>query len=260
MPTKNLSKGRVFAILPAAGSGTRMGDPLPKQYLEINGLPMIVHTLTAIARVQRIQTIVVVIASDDVHWDPMIARHGHGRGDGHEHGQNQNQNQNQQLRDRLQVFRVGGNTRAESVLNGLRAVASEFGENDRAMVHDAARPCIRSELIEQFLDELEDDPIGGLLALPVADTLKRGSADQRVEQTVNRQQLWRAQTPQMFRAGLLGKALAGMPEATDESQAVEALGYQPKLVIGESANLKVTYATDMKIAQLLLAEGRVVTR
>jgi 2-C-methyl-D-erythritol 4-phosphate cytidylyltransferase len=123
------------------------------------------------------------------------------------------------------------------------------------MVHDAARPCIRSELIEQFLDELEDDPIGGLLALPVADTLKRSSPDQRVEQTVDRQHLWRAQTPQMFRVGLLTKALASMPEATDESQAIEAIGYQPKLIIGESANLKVTYATDMKLAQILLTES-----
>lgn len=222
-----------------------MGDPLPKQYLEINGLPMIIHTLTAMSQVARIETIVVVIAADDAYWDAVILRNAQERGHG--------------LSDRLQVFRVGGKTRAESVLNGLRAVESVFGTTDCALVHDAARPCIRSELIEQFLDELEDDPIGGLLALPVADTLKRSSPDQRVELTVDRQQLWRAQTPQMFRVGLLGKALAKMPEATDESQAIEALGYQPKLVIGESANLKVTYATDMKLAQILLAESESTT-
>ena len=241
MPTTNSNKGRVFAIVPAAGSGTRMGDPLPKQYLPINGLPMILHTLTAMARVTRIEIIVVVIAADDIYWDAVIAQNAHAQRRG--------------LTDRLQVFRVGGKTRAESVLNGLRAVESVFGPTDRAMVHDAARPCIRSELIEQFLDELEDDPIGGLLALPVADTLKRSSPDQRVEQTVDRQHLWRAQTPQMFRVGLLTKALASMPEATDESQAIEAIGYQPKLIIGESANLKVTYATDMKLAQILLTES-----
>ena len=218
-----------------------MGDPLPKQYLEINGLPMIIHTLNAMAKVQRIESIVVVIAADDTYWDKVIARHG------------------KDISGRLAVFRVGGKTRAESVLNGLRAVETSYGANDRAMVHDAARPCIRSELIEQFLDELEDDPIGGLLALPVADTIKRASADQRVEQTVDRQQLWRAQTPQMFRVDLLAKALTAMPGATDESQAIEAIGYQPKLVIGESANLKVTYATDMKLARILLAESESIT-
>jgi 2-C-methyl-D-erythritol 4-phosphate cytidylyltransferase len=241
MLTKISNKRRVFAIVPAAGSGTRMGDPLPKQYLPINGLPMILHTLTAMAGVARIETIVVVIAANDTYWDTVISRHTQERGHG--------------LSARLQVFRVGGRTRAESVLNGLRAVESMFGRDDCAMVHDAARPCIRSELLEQFLDELEDDPIGGLLALPVADTLKRSTPDQRVEHTLNRQQVWRAQTPHMFRVGLLTQALAEMPGATDESQAIEAIGYQPKLVIGESANLKVTYATDMKLAQFLLSES-----
>jgi 2-C-methyl-D-erythritol 4-phosphate cytidylyltransferase len=245
MPTTNSTKGRVFAIVPAAGSGTRMADPLPKQYLPINGLPMILHTLTAMARVARIETIAVVIAADDSYWDDVIARNCQQRGSS--------------LIDRLQVFRVGGKTRAESVLNGLRAVSPVFGPTDRAMVHDAARPCIRSELIEQFLDELEEDPIGGLLALPVADTLKRASLDLRVEQTVDRQQFWRAQTPQMFRVDLLAKALTAMPGATDESQAIEAIGYQPKLIIGESANLKVTYATDMTLARILLAESESTT-
>ncbi len=237
MPPTNIKKRRVVAIVPAAGTGTRMGDPLPKQYLDINGKPMIIHTLLAMARVVRIEKIVVVIAADDAYWDGLLQRFG------------------EEIRHRLSVHRVGGKTRAASVLNGLTAVSAEFNKDDWALVHDAARPCIRSELIEQFLDELEDEAVGGLLALPVADTLKRSSVDQRVETTVERQHLWRAQTPQMFGIEMLSRALAAAPAATDEAQSVEMLGYQPKLVIGESTNLKVTYATDMKLAQILLMEG-----
>ncbi len=218
-----------------------MGDPLPKQYLDINGSPMIIHTLSAMARVARIERIVVVIAADDAYWDGVVKRHG------------------QSISHRLDVQRVGGSTRAASVLNGLNAIRAAFAPTDWALVHDAARPCIRTELIEQFLDELEDESIGGLLALPVADTLKRSTADQRVEATVDRQQLWRAQTPQMFSLDVLGRALWAMPDATDEAQAVEKLGLQPKLVIGESANLKVTYATDMKLAQILLMESETLS-
>jgi len=237
MAPPNTNKPRVLAIVPAAGSGTRMGDPLPKQYLDINRLPMIVHTLTAMAAVSRIEQIVVVIASNDGYWEQTAGRH------------------LAQFGSRVVAQRVGGVTRAESVLNGLRCVESLFAQHDWVLVHDAARPCIRTELIEQFLDELEGESVGGLLALPVADTLKRSNSDQRVEMTVSREHLWRAQTPQMFRFDLLTRALGAMPNATDEAQAVEALGLQPRLVIGESANLKVTYATDMKLAQILLMES-----
>jgi 2-C-methyl-D-erythritol 4-phosphate cytidylyltransferase len=234
----NDTKARIFAIVPAAGTGTRMGDALPKQYLPLNGKPMIMHTLSAIARVARIDTIVVVISADDPYWDATLEL------------------ADESLQSRVQVFRVGGKTRAESVLNGLDAVASVYTANDWALVHDAARPCVRTELIEQFLDELVDEPIGGLLALPVADTLKRSGADQRVEATVARQDLWRAQTPQMFRYQLLRDAILACPNATDEAQAVELKGLAPRLVIGESANLKVTYATDLQIAKILLSENR----
>ncbi len=230
---------QIVAIIPAAGCGTRMGDVLPKQYLEINGMPMIFHTLMAFAIVQRVTKIVVVISADDVHWDALFQAHCTG------------------LQKEISVYRVGGKTRAESVLNGLHAIAQDFEFDDWALVHDAARPCIRVELIEQFLDELVDEKIGGLLALPLADTLKCATDDQRVEHTVARERLWRAQTPQMFRYGLLCAALSAMPNATDEAEAIEALGHQPKLVLGESANLKVTYATDLRLAQILLSDNTV---
>lgn len=140
------------------------------------------------------------------------------------------------------------------MLNGLKAIAGDMQADDWIIVHDAARPCIRVELIEQFIDELETDPVGGLLALPLADTIKRDDGNLRVEKTLEREGIWRAQTPQMFRYGMLVAALERMPEATDESQAIEALGHQPRLVSGDSANLKVTYATDLKLARMLLKE------
>jgi 2-C-methyl-D-erythritol 4-phosphate cytidylyltransferase len=197
---------------------------------------MIYHALAALCRVTRIDKICVVLSAEDRHWQALMgsvaANLGH----------------------QLVVVRVGGPTRGESVLNGLVAMQGDMDSNDWVMVHDAARPCIRTELIEQFIDELQDDLIGGLLALPLADTIKRDAGNLRVESTIARDGIWRAQTPQMFRYGMLRNAMQKMPDATDEAQAVEALGHQPKLVMGDSANLKVTYAPDLKLARMLLSE------
>ena len=231
---------KIVAIIPAAGCGSRMGELLPKQYIAINGVPMIFHTLKAFLAVTRISKIVVVLSPEDTHWQALFAQHHGWLGVAVE---------------KITVLGEGGASRAKSVLNGLQSVVNQLHVNDWALVHDAARPCIQPLLIEQFLDELTDEKVGGLLALPVADTLKRGNADQRVEQTVSREYLWRAQTPQMFRYQLLCDALANAPTATDEAQAIEAMGHQPRLVIGDSANLKVTYATDLKIAEVLLHDG-----
>lgn len=228
---------KIVAIIPAAGSGTRMGEALPKQYLAINGVPMIFHTLYAFAEVKRIQQIVVVVSEDDNHWGQLFTQFG------------------AKIKSKISVHRVGGATRALSVLNGLHELSDTYAADDWALVHDAARPCISVVSIEQFLDALSDEKIGGLLALPVADTIKLGNSEGQVERTVSRSNLWRAQTPQMFRYNLLIEALARMPSATDESEAIEALGHHPKLVMGDSANLKVTYATDLKIAEVLLGNG-----
>lgn len=225
----------IVAIIPAAGSGSRMAETLPKQYLALNGIPMIFHTLMAFAAVTRITKIVVVLSPDDKYWDTLFVEHG------------------ATIANRVTAIRVGGATRALSVLNSLQEISDQFAIDDWALVHDAARPCIRPRLIEQFLDECALEKVGGLLALPVADTLKLGNSDLRVERTIPRDNLWRAQTPQMFRFNMLIEALARMPNATDEAQAIEALGHQPKLINGDSANLKVTYATDVRIAEVLLS-------
>ncbi|MDX2218529.1 MAG: 2-C-methyl-D-erythritol 4-phosphate cytidylyltransferase [Burkholderiales bacterium] len=222
------------AIVPAAGLGTRLGDARPKQYLDLNGRPMIHHALAALARVRRISRIFAVLSPGDQHWDQFDWR---------------------ELAGRVEVLRCGGAQRGETVLNALDHLATTLAPHDWVLVHDAARPCLSSELVEQFLDELENDPIGGLLALPVADTLKDADADQRVARTVPREGLWRAQTPQMFRQGMLRDAMRRMPNATDEAQAIEALGHRARLVVGDSANLKVTYASDLKLAHTLLKEN-----
>jgi len=222
---------KIVAIVPAAGLGTRLGDARPKQYLDLNGLPMIHHALSALSGVRRITRIFAVLAPSDQHWSAFDWS---------------------ALNGRIEALRCGGAQRGETVLNALRHLEPDLAADDWVLVHDAARPCIRRELIDQFIDELEGDPVGGLLALPLSDTIKQADETQRVARTVPREGLWRAQTPQMFRYGLLKSAMAGMPQATDEAQAIEALGHSPKLVSGDSANLKVTYASDLTLAHILL--------
>lgn len=228
---------KILALVPAAGTGTRFGEAMPKQYLDIAGRPMIFHALHALSKVPRIVHITVVLSPDDSHWQN-YATHW------------------TLLADKVSTAKVGGSSRGETIANGLKEIAArpDGNANDWVIVHDAARPCIRTELIEQFIDELESDRIGGLLAMPLADTIKHDDGNLRVEKTIPREGIWRAQTPQMFRLGMLGAALAACPDATDEAQAIEALGHQPKLVMGDNANLKVTYAPDLKLARMLLTE------
>jgi len=227
---------RVFAIVPAAGQGTRIGDPVPKQYISLAGKPMVFHGLAALAKVARVERIFVVLAPGDRHW----AKHDWSA-----------------LGAKVEPLFAGGAHRAQSVRNALDALGDRIGADDWVLVHDAARPCIRAELVEQFLDELDDDPVGGLLAMPVADTLKSAAEGQRVAATIPRLNLWRAQTPQMFRYAVLRRGLAERGDATDESQAVEAAGRAPRLVEGENGNLKVTFAEDIALAEMILArQGR----
>jgi 2-C-methyl-D-erythritol 4-phosphate cytidylyltransferase len=219
----------ITALIPAAGTGTRLGDARPKQYLEVADKPMIRHAIDALLAVPRIGRVAVVLSPHDRLWDALIGAIA-----------------------RVEPLRVGGASRAQSVRNGVAALKLDAAA--WVLVHDAARPCLRVALIEQFLDELVHDPVGGLLALPLADTLKTGDGAQRVVATLPRDNLWRAQTPQMFRADDLLRGLDAMPAATDEAQAVEALGRQPKLVMGDSANIKVTYAPDLMLAGHLLSQ------
>ena len=229
---------KFYALIPAAGSGSRMGGSIEKQYLPLNSVPMIAHAMMVLAREPRLSKIFVVLSPTDKRWNNYAW---------------------QGWEERIEVLRCGGATRAETVLNGLYALSKICAADDWVLVHDAARPCLPDEMLGKLLDEVADDPVGGLLAVPVADTLKRAVADTasgiRAEATVPRAGLWQAQTPQMFRHGKLVEALhAAGSDMTDEASAIEQLGLQPRLVESDSRNLKVTYPQDLELAGLILGK------
>ena len=228
---------RHYAIVPAAGSGARFGAQIPKQYLTLAGRPLIYHTLAALCAYPRIAGVCVVVSPGDEWWP---------------------QYDWSVLGNKLQVVFAGGATRAQSVGNGLAAAAAggALADDDWVLVHDAVRPCLSAAMLDALCDELAGDAVGGLLAVPVADTLKRADAQQRVSATEPRDGLWQAQTPQMFRHHLLRAALAAHADVTDEAGAVEAAGYAPRLVRSEASNLKVTYPADLALAELILAGRR----
>ncbi|QSI75085.1 2-C-methyl-D-erythritol 4-phosphate cytidylyltransferase [Niveibacterium microcysteis] len=218
------------ALIPAAGSGSRMGSELPKQYIDLLGRPVIRHTLDALLAVGALSRVWVVLAPDDAHWT----------------------NYQWPSDPRITVLRCGGATRAESVANALQDVAKQTDPAAWMLVHDAARACVSPQLVARMIEELSDDPVGGLLAVPVADTLKRAGDDGRVAQTIPRAGLWQAQTPQMFRLGMLREALAAHPDVTDEAGAIEACGLSPRLIASDATNFKVTFPDDLAMAARLL--------
>ncbi len=222
---------RFHIIIPAAGAGNRMASAIPKQYLPLCGKPIVSHSIQTFFSCPRIASINLALSAEDFFWRSLTL----------------------DSNSRLVLHYTGGDTRAQTVLNTLEAMRPNVAEDDWILVHDAARPGLTSALLNQLLDTLEHDAVGGLLALPLADTLKQSNADQRVEKTIPREQLWQAQTPQMFRFSLLQKALAdfeGSP--TDEAQAVEAMGLRPKLVVGSMRNMKITYPQDLQLMEILM--------
>ena len=220
---------KFHVIIPAAGSGSRMETELPKQYISILGRPMILWTLDTFLRSERIAAVYLVLTANDPHWQSHVPDH-----------------------PKLSILFCGGDTRAETVLNALKDL--NLDRTDWVLVHDAARPGLTHALLDYLLDEMQNDEVGGLLAIPVADTLKRADNTQHVVSTESREGLWQAQTPQMFRYGILKDALTksgGAP--TDEAQAVEMLGLKPKLVTGQLRNLKITFPQDLALAEAILA-------
>lgn len=237
MTTKqtNTAVPKHVALIPAAGVGARMAAGSPKQYLAIGAKPMLRHTVDAFLSSPLIKHTYVVVSADDPFIDGVLP-------DAQEAG------------SRVTVLRCGGATRMESIRNGLHALQDTIGAQDRVLVHDAARPGLNAALIERLIVETGDHEAGGLLALPVVDTVKRrgeGSVS-----TVPRDGLWLAQTPQMFTYALLCRALDAAPDPaaiTDDASAVEALGLAPRLVEGHPRNLKVTLPSDIRIAEMYLA-------
>ena len=208
-----------------------MGADAPKQYLRLNGKSLIQHVIKVFDQATKINSIHIVLSEGDTHWRSTYLN----------------------LSGKAQVHHCGGETRAMSVLNGLHAIASQVDEDDWILVHDAARPGLSNVLLSQLINSLENDAVGGLLALPLADTLKRADSEQCITATMPRTDLWQAQTPQMFRYGTLKTALTDFKgAATDEAEAIEAMGLKPKLVNGELRNLKVTYPQDLAVLSALL--------
>lgn len=222
---------RNFGLVPAAGSGSRFGSAGLKQYSLLAGKPMLYHAIQRLLALPAIEVVFVVLTPSDAEFRKY---------DWSAFG------------ERLAPLYCGGASRRESVLNGLIAAASVADPNDWILVHDAARPCLGMAELRRLIDEAGTDEVGGILAVPVADTLKRADDERRILATEPRDGLWQAQTPQMFRHGMLLRALRDSAHATDEAAAVEALGYKPKLVEGSTKNLKVTFASDLEIAEGLL--------
>ena len=221
------------ALVPAAGSGVRFGAGVLKQYQSLCGVPMLRHALVTLCAVPAIERVFVVLAPDDGHWDDYDWRD----------------------LGKLTVLRCGGETRAMSVCAGLRAMADQVGADDWVLVHDAARPCLSVAQVERLIAEVSNDPVGGILATPLADTLKRSERREgvaRIAATVPRDELWQAQTPQMFRHAMLLDALEYAPTVTDEASALEALGLKPRLVVADPSNLKVTWPGDLALAEAIL--------
>ena len=212
-----------------------MGKATPKQYLEVAGRPLIEHTLRAVTADSRIASIFVVLAPGDTHFRAVSTGDGLG----------------------IEAVYCGGETRAASVYNGLVAVRDAMSGDDWVLVHDAARPCLSAAALSRLISGVGENDPGGLLAIPVADTLKRADGENKVIATESRENLWQAQTPQMFRYGILVEALrrAGPDSVTDEAGAVERMGLKPRLVIGEARNFKVTYPHDLELAALLLKDA-----
>jgi len=261
--SSNPRGGKFWVVIPAAGSGSRFArggsaEALPKQYLRLGDRTVLEWALAPFLARQDIHRIVVVLSADDNYWPSLTV-----------------------ARDPRISIAPGGQQRSESVSNGLSAISPRHSiprpapapdaaaddcadEDDWVLVHDAARPCLAASDLQLLMESLREDPVGGLLAVPLADTLKRGDAEDRVRQTVPREQLWRALTPQMFRYGLLLRALNAAAHAapgaaiTDESAAVELLGLRPRLVHGRADNLKITLPQDLALAERILGAASAV--
>lgn len=226
---------RLWAVVPAAGIGRRMGVDTPKQYLRLGGRTVLEHTLAALAGIEGLTGMVLALADEDRYWAELSF-----------------------APDCPLYTARGGAERAESVLNALAVLRDYAGDDDWVLVHDAARPCVRQEDLARLIAELQDDPVGGLLAVPVRDTMKQADDTQRCTATVERGRLWHALTPQMFRFAALRQALRAVHTAgvavTDDASALEYAGLRPRLIEGHGDNFKITRPEDLALAEFYLRQ------
>lgn len=237
-PEPRAPNPRLWAVVPAAGVGRRMRADIPKQYLKLGDRTVLEHSLAALCAIDGLAGIVVAIATGDPYWPGLRHR----------------------PRCPLSVA-PGGEERADSVLNALQVLRDRAADGDWVLVHDAARPCVRVDDLRHLVETLRDDPVGGLLAVPVRDTMKQAADDGRCAATVDRGGLWHALTPQMFRLGALREALVAAHTAgvrvTDDAAAMERAGQRPRLVEGHADNIKITRPEDLALAEFYLRrQGR----
>lgn len=221
-----------WAVVPAAGVGKRMGSTVPKQYLEILGKPVLEHTLDRLLSVPQFSAIAVALGPEDGFWDDLSVS-----------------------KDPRILRAAGGKERSDSVYSALKQLEDVASPEDWVLVHDAARLCLTAEDIHKLMDVLSEDPVGGILAVPVSDTLKTVK-DGVITGTPDRSSTWRALTPQMFRYGVLKQALSEAETkghlVTDEASAIELMGYHPKIVEGRPDNIKITRPEDLSLAAFYL--------
>jgi 2-C-methyl-D-erythritol 4-phosphate cytidylyltransferase len=227
------STEKIWSIIPAAGLGRRMGSEQPKQYLPLSGKTVIEHTLEKLLQVEKIAGVVVAIHQRDQQFNRLP------------------------LAKNKKIFTAhGGNERSDSVLSALNSLQKKAKLNDWILVHDAARCCVRIEDIENLISVLAEDQVGGILGVSSSDTLKQVSSSNTIQLTLDRTTIWQAQTPQLFRYGLLRDALQSAIQKgqviTDEASAVELAGYKPQIVEGHTDNIKVTHPEDLEIAAMIL--------
>lgn len=229
------SSERFWGVVPAAGVGRRLGGEIPKQYLDLEGHPVIEHSILRLLEHPAIEKVVVALYPGDRWWPTL------------------------ELANDQRIEQVhGGEERSHSVLNALEYLRVMASDRDWVLVHDAARPCLRRSDLDQLIQTLRDDPVGGLLAMPLHDTVKQADSAGRVEATVPREKLWRALTPQMFRLGSLYSALSDALNRrlriTDDASAMELAGHQPRLVEGRADNIKITLREDLPLAAFYLRQ------
>lgn len=226
----------IWGMVPAAGVGKRFGSALPKQYLELNGKTVAENALERLLAVPELTQVVVALSREDSHFKQLKIAND----------------------SRIKTV-MGGDERCHSVLNGLRYLSNIGDPLDWVLVHDVARPCVRESDVRKLIEQVNQfDVVGGILAAPVRDTMKRGNRINQIEATVDRNQLWHALTPQLFRLGSLQEAIESALQenilVTDESAAMERLGHQPLLVEGHYDNIKITHPQDLALAELFLRQ------
>jgi len=224
---------RIHALLPAAGQSLRFGGTIIKQYASLLGRPVMAHSIKAVQQHPSVHAITVAISADDGLYEELIRP------------------------DFPELHTVhGGDSRARSVLNGLRWIAQHDPDSNWVLVHDAARPCLPAEALDRLITQAEGGGVGAILALPVSDTLKQADAEGRIARTIDRQTLWAAQTPQLFPLHTLLESLTAMLQfgqlPTDEAQAMERSGHPVHLVNGSADNIKITRPEDLAIAEAIL--------